>query len=332
MLLIALPAHADRALLLPHAGEPTLLAQRERAQRAVAAALRESGIEAREQPAASGSRKESCTQVACAPALLKQVGAELAIALAVWQGQGGSEVHVTIVDTSGSHFPGRAVIAADGDLAQAARSALLEAQGLRLLGPGPWVAVDGKPAGAGIWIDGRFAGSLPYRAGLAPGDHVLEIRADGHAAKQVDLRVPLEPTATTRVDISLPTQTPIAAPAATPAAEPTEPGNAAVADLSAPDEPPRTKPSPWNFVIGGALVAAGGALIIVDPVRAAARDGRCADPECNRVYHFGTRSALELAAGIAIVGAGVTVLIWQPLRVQAEVGPNRALIRTRFAF
>jgi hypothetical protein len=105
---------------------------------------------------------------------------------------------------------------------------------------------------------------------------------------------------------------------------------AAPADRDGSDRPKTA--SPWNYVIGGTLVAAGGALIVINPVRAAARDGRCADPECNRVYNFGTRSALELVAGIAVVGAGITALIWQPLRVETEVGPDRALVRTRLAF
>ena len=338
LLLVASAARADRALLLPHAGEPRLLEQRERAQRAVAAALREAGPELRESPPAGPARKDACTQVACAPALLKQLGAELAVALAVWQGEGGSEVHVTIVDSSGSHFPGRALIAAGGDPAQSARSALLDAQSLRLLGPGPWVAVDGKPAGAAVWIDGRFAGSLPYRAGLAPGDHTLEVRAEGHAAKQLDLRVPLEPTATTRVDVALPAQSEAAlaatAAAATaaereqPTAVPADP----TIDTSPPDEAPRTTQSPWNFVLGGALAAAGGLLIVVDPVRVAIREGRCVDPECKQEYRFGTKTALKLVAGITLIGSGLTVLIWQPLRVEARVGPDQAVMHARLSF
>jgi hypothetical protein len=329
-------AHAESAVLLPHAGADALLEQRERAQRAVAAALRDAGFELQPRAAAAAkSDDRACTQVACAPALLKQLDAEIAVALAVWQAEAGVEVHVTIVDARGSHFPGRALAEGDGgDPSTAARSALVDAQSLQLLGPGPWVAVNGEPKGAAVWIDGRFVGSLPYRAGVAPGDHTLEVRADGRAAKQLALRVPLEPTATARVDVALDAaQTPLpASPVADVHAnaglanDPT----AVLADRI--DSEPRSKASPWNYVLGGALTAIGGALIVIDPVRAAARDGRCADPECSRVYDFGTRSALELAAGIALVGAGVTVLIWQPLRVQTEVGPDRALVRARLAF
>jgi hypothetical protein len=327
-------ARADSAVLLPHAGERQLLAEREQAHRSVANALREAGLELRTQGPSSGAAKaNACAQVSCAGALLKQLDAELAVALAVWQADGDIEVHVTIVDAGGGHYPGRALVAPGADAAQAARIALTDAQSLQLLGPGPWVAVSGEPKGAAVWIDGRFVGSLPYRAGVAPGDHDLEVRADGHMAKQMDLRVPLEPTATARIDVALEaarsqplteTQTPSAAPTTAPAVF------APQVDREGSDR--RTTGSPWNYVIGGALVAVGGALVVVNPVRAAARDGRCADPECERVYNFGTRSALELVAGIALVGAGVTALIWQPLRVETEVGPDRALVRTRLAF
>jgi hypothetical protein len=334
VLAAAARAHAESAVLLPHAGADTLLEQRERAQRAVVAALREAGFELQAR-APAAPKADACTQVACAPALLKQLGAEIAVALAVWQADSGVEVHVTIVDTAGSHFPGRAVAEGNnGDPSTAARSALVDAQSLQLLGPGPWVAVNGEPKGAAVWIDGRFVGSLPYRAGVAPGDHTLEVRADGRAAKQLALRVPLEPTATARVDVALDAaQTPLpASPGPDSAADAASLDSATAVPADRIDSEPRSKASPWNYALGGALTAIGGALIVIDPVRAAARDGRCADPECSRVYDFGTRSALELAAGIALVGAGVTVLIWQPLRVQTEVGPDRALVRARLAF
>lgn len=54
------------------------------------------------------------------------------------------------------------------------------------------LAVRGKPAGAGVWIDGRRRGSLP-RAGkalrltLAGGKHRLEISAPGHRQHQAQL-------------------------------------------------------------------------------------------------------------------------------------------------
>ena len=334
-LLTAAQVRAESAVLLPHAGAEGLLAQRERAQRAVAAALREAGFELQARASAPAKADDrACAQIACAPALLKQLGAEIAVALAVWQAERGVEVHVTIVDAAGSHFPGRAATESDGDPSTAARSALVDAQSLQLLGPGPWVAVNGEPKGAAVWIDGRFVGSSPYRAGLAPGDHTLEVRADGRAAKQLPLRVPIEPTATARIDVALDaTQAPAPGSTVPSMAASTALANDATAvpaDRLGPE--PRTQSSPWNYVLGGALTAIGGALIVIDPVRAAARDGRCADPECNRVYDFGTRSALELAAGIALVGAGVTVLIWQPLRIQTEVAPDRALVRTRLVF
>ena len=324
-------ARADSALLLPAAGDPELLALRESAQRGLDAALREAGLDVRA-PAKGAARGRGtaaveCEQIDCAPALLGQLHADIAVGLAVWRGERDAEVNVTIVDASGTRYPGRALAGADAG--NAARVAMLEAQALRLLGPGPWVSVAGEPAGASVWIDGRYVGALPYRAGVTPGDHRLEVRAEGRAAKAVDLRVPLEPTSIEAVDVKLEATAVPAAPLVQEPAAAAEPAARPLADAA-----PITKASPsaWNFVLGGALIVAGGVIIVADPVRAAVRDGRCADPECKRVYRFGTRSALELAAGVALAGAGVTLLIWQPLRMSAKVAPDRAQVAATLRF
>jgi hypothetical protein len=328
-------ARADSALLLPPAGDPELSALQQSAQRGLSAALHEAGLDVRAPKAHARTRNadEACEQIACASTLLADLHADIAVGLAVWRGERDAEVNVTIVDSAGTRYPGRALVGADA--ASAARAAMLEAQALRMLGPGPWVSIAGDPAGASVWIDGRFVGSLPYRAGLTPGDHKLEVRADGHAAKTIDLKVPLEPTTLEALEVKLEKGTAVPA-------DPIAPINttAVPAGESEPTAEPRTdspptrtdSPSPWNFIIGGALVIGGGVIIIADPVRAAVRDGRCADPQCNRVYRFGTRSAAELALGVALAGAGVTMLIWQPLRVNATVGTDRAQLSATMRF
>src|SRR5262249_44518132 len=144
---------------------------------------------------------EACEQIACAPALLADLHADIAVGLAVWRGEHDAEVNVTIVDAAGTRYPGSAPTGPDAG--EAARAALLQAQALRMLGPGPWVSIAGDPTGASVWIDGRFVGSLPYRAGVTPGDHKLEVRADGHAAKALDLRIPLEPTSLEALEVKL---------------------------------------------------------------------------------------------------------------------------------
>jgi hypothetical protein len=330
-------ARADSALLLPPAGDPELSALQQSAQHGLNAALREAGLDVRAPKSRARTRNadEACEQIACASTLLTDLHADIAVGLAVWRGEHDAEVNVTIVDSAGTRYPGRALVGADA--ANAARAAMLEAQALRMLGPGPWVSIAGDPAGASVWIDGRFVGSLPYRAGITPGDHQLELRADGHAAKTIDLKVPLEPTALEALEVKLEKGTAVPADQNEPAMSTAVPadqqaGSPPAAEPLADRAPTRSSPSPWNFIVGGALIVGGGVIIIADPVRAAVRDGRCADPQCNRVYRFGTRSAAELALGVALAAAGVTMLIWQPLRVTATVGTDRAQLSATMRF
>jgi hypothetical protein len=315
-------ARAERAIMFPHGGDANLQALRIAAHEAVLAALDEQDVDVRTanvQAAVSGGAA-GCAQISCAPALLAAAPAELAVAVAVWRSDSGPQVNVTLVDAQGNRYP--AVSAVEpGGAPVAARRALLDARGLQLLGPGPWVQIEGAPDGASVIIDGVRVGSLPYRAALSSGDHVLELQAPGYAAQQRELQMPLDPTATLRLQVAL------AAGLASPgsAAEPAgsrAPGGAELA-YTAPDAPSDAA-SPWNYVIGGVAIAAGVAVATIDPVRAAARDGECVDRECERVYAFGADSALKLMAGVALAGAGAAVLIWRPLRVRARVDGESA--------
>jgi hypothetical protein len=175
-------ARAQHVIMLPHPGEGTLAAERDAAQQAVRDALRDEGMSVVDS-AALGEPERGCRQVTCAPALLAAREAELAAAIAVWRAQPQLQVHVTLVDPAGHRYSG--VAGVDPAHADAgARAALVEARGLQLLGPGPWVRIEGSPAGAEVVIDGRFAGVLPYRAALRAGDHQLEVRASGHRSEQ----------------------------------------------------------------------------------------------------------------------------------------------------
>jgi hypothetical protein len=329
-------ARADTAIVLPHAGDTRLGEQRDEAQKSVLATLREQGIKVRFQSfkaARSGSEVTSdCAQVSCAGALLSAAQAELVVAVAVWQGEEAAQVNVTLVDASGARYPGHASISGNA-AGVAARSALLEARSLQLLGPGPWIAVHGEPAGASVWIDGKLMGALPLRAALSPGDHKLEVQATGYAAKVQPVTIPLEPTATARVQVALSaTPQPSMADASATERGPTldvAAGDAAPSYVDPVDAPAERTGSVWNFVLGGALAAGGVALATIEPIQAAAKDGDCAKDPCTEVYEFGTNSALKVAAGALLVAAGVTVMIWQPIQVRAEVDATHAFIAAR---
>lgn len=333
---LALPAgraRGDAALLFPHGGEASLRAEREAAQQAVQTALGEQGFEVRPAVATSGgaSHEGACKQIGCAPVLLAALSAELAVAVAAWKSAEGPRINVTLVDGHGNRFPAVAGIAADG-AGGAARRALLAARGLQLLGPGPWVDVSGSPEGAIVSIDGARVGALPYRAALSSGDHVLEVKAQGHAPQRLELRMPLDPTVVHEVSVALaPGADGAAVASATRGApQPVVPAGDAVEEVDLSETV--SKPSVWNYVLGGVAIACGIALATVDPVRAAARDGECANDDCTQVYAFGTESAIKVAAGAVLAAAGVVVMVWAPLRVEAQVDAQAVTLQVRGQF
>jgi hypothetical protein len=320
-------ARAQVAVLLPHSGEASLQAEREQAQASVVRTLREQGMTVRlqedagaapstqvaegppEDAARAQPAAEPCARPACAPALLAETGGELAVAVAVWHGGeagAGQQVNVTVVDRAGNRYPASAAVEGDNAPA-AARTALLSARALQLLGPGPWIEVRGEPAGADVLIDGAYAGALPYRGALEPGDHQLQLRSgEQHGAERL-VHMPLDPTETVRVEISA---------AGAPAA----------ADVGLPPDDLIEEPSVWNYILGGSAIGVGVALATIDPIPSAIRDGECVDSDCEEVYEFGNRSLSQVAVGGALAAAGVTLMIWQPITVETRLGPDHAVI------
>jgi hypothetical protein len=215
------------------------------------------------------------------------------------------------------------------DAGAAGRAALLEARGQQLLGPGPWIHVRGAPAGASVMLDEKPVGVLPYRGAISPGDHELLVHADGYNAKRQPIVIPLEPTTTARVELELaPNDAPAAAP---PPAEAT-PALANDYVSEDPNHAPRDEASAWNYVLGGLAIAGGVALATIEPAQTFAKDGDCANDACTERYAAGGETALKIGAGALIAAAGVTFMIWQPIRVSAELGADRAILHGRAHF
>jgi hypothetical protein len=321
-------AQAQVAIVLPHGGEVSLVAQREQAQASVVRTLREQGLSVRVQESAeagpvagnAGDAAQSdpvagsCTRPACAPALLADIGGELAVAVAVWHGgdaADGQQVNVTVVDRAGNRFPASAAVTGD-DVATAARTALLSARALQLLGPGPWIEVRGEPPGADVLVDGAYAGALPYRGALEPGDHRVQLRDGEQTSAERLVRMPLDPTETVRVELAM-----NAAPAAT------------AADMTLPPDDVVQEPSIWNYILGGSAIGVGVALATIDPIPSALRDGECVDADCEQVYEFGDRSLIQVGVGAALVATGVTLMVWRPFTVETRLGPDHAALYLR---
>jgi hypothetical protein len=323
-------AHAESAVVLPHAGDTRLEPLRVAAHRAVIEALREQGLTVRtltlKATRNANDLQSDCTQVTCAPGVLSVHSIDLAVAIAVWNGEDGPQTNVTLIDSLGRKYPGYAIVVKD-DAATAGRAALIEARSLHLLGPGPWIHVRGAPAGASVLLDGKPVGVLPYRGALSPGDHDLEVRADGYHAKRQPIVIPLEPTTTARIELELTADngkpTPLATVAEPPRADDYLQGDPALT---------RDEASPWNYVIGGILAAGGVALATIEPIQTLSKDGDCANDECSERYAAGGETALKIGAGALIAAAGVTIMIWQPFRMSAEINRDQALVRGHFVF
>jgi hypothetical protein len=320
-------ARAESAVVLPHAGDSRLEAARTASHRVVVDTLREQSFTVRTlttKPARNTSEvQNSCTQIICAPAMLVATATDLAVGIAVWDGEDGPQVNITLIDALGRKYPGYALVVGQ-DATDAARAAFLEARSLQLLGPGPWIHVRGVPAGAEVIIDAKPVGVLPYRGAISPGDHDLEVRASGYNAKQLPIVVSLEPTTTALVELEL---VRAAAGAATPAPETAPLANDYVNED--PAREPTDKASPWNFVLGGILAAGGLALATIEPAQTLAKDGDCANDACSERYAAGGETFAKIGVGALLAAAGVTLMIWQPLRVDAEISDEHALLRAR---
>ena len=144
---------------------------------------------------------------ACGAQLMEAASAELAawVKLSMASRARGGSAEVTLQDGSGHRFQGTAEIR-DGDVREATTRAVLDARSYQLLGPGPWLRIEGTPEGAEVLVDGERVGTLPYRAGVAPGKHEVVVREAGYLrfnqsvsvpsdeSRRQELRIALEPT------------------------------------------------------------------------------------------------------------------------------------------
>jgi hypothetical protein len=260
-----------------------------------------------------------CRAVDCAPTLMREVGATLAVGLAVWSSDVDQTVFVTLVDAQGHRFPGRA-LAQDRDVVRAANAALLDARALTLLGPGPWLHVYGKPDGAEVVLGGTVIGTLPMRKNVDSGRHVLEVRKAGHKSFVQSVDVP--PNASKQVDVAVSLQ------ARSAAGE-----HASLTALDQADGPTGVESSSaWSFVLGGALAAVGAAALtygIVNLTQDGDCDARDEMGRCRREKQVGTLNTVALVGGSAALVGSAVMFIVQPIRVQSGETAVLATVRGR---
>ena len=145
-----------------------------------------------EEAAAKLPPGEPCSDVtACTPRVMKSAAAELVAGVVVTRSSAGAaeRVRVALLDVDKRRYDGEAEVQ-DGDVRTATTRALLEARSFQLLGPGPWLRVEGTPEGAEVLLDDRIVGRVPYRATVIPGGHKLRVREAGYTAYEQQLEVP----------------------------------------------------------------------------------------------------------------------------------------------
>ena len=317
-------AQAETAVLLPPGGDEALRDDQHEALRVLTRSLETQGIrlldysEAIEQ---AGARDVSaCKTVDCAPKLLRAVGADVAAAIAVWS-RGPEQrrvVFVTLVDRQGDRYPGRAEVQ-DEALGAAAKDALIDARALQLLGPGPWLRVRTKPDGAQVLLGGKLVGATPYRAHVASGRHVLEVRAEGRESHVQTVDIPPNSAKQIEVEVALKPRTNSADAA-------DETASALDTELHEPpidDNPPLVGP-----ILLGVL---GAGLITTDIVLIASSgcDERDGDGVCVKEDKIDTAMAVAWGAtGVAALAGGV---LWYVLGASGDSAATSAQRRPPLA-
>lgn len=311
-------ARAESVLLLSPQGDPSLRAEQAEAQRVLSQTLQAQAVRVllpdasvNEDLRLSAVASGPCDALDCAADRLQNIGADAAALLSLWAEPGSprtpGSVFVTLIDRDDARYPGRVKLKAKGAdaLARAVKAALLEARALQLLGRGPWLHVAGKPEGAQVVIDGRLAGTLPYRAAIESGRHTVEVRGPGHRSFVQTVDVP--PNAARQVELSVV----LTARGETDAQR--SAGEAVLHDVESSSEPvdDSSGSRPWvgPLILGGA----GTALIAADLVLVLGSgcQRRNTSGHCEKGYEVDDALAITWAA----VGASaiVSAVLWHML-------------------
>ena len=311
-------ARAESVLLLSPQGDRSLRAEQAEAQRVLSEALQAQAVRVLLPETAvnddlrlSAVDDGTCDALDCAAERLQTIGADAAALLSLWAEPGSprtpGSAFVTLVDRDNARYPGRVKLAGKGQdaLARAVKGALLEARALQLLGRGPWLRIAGEPEGAQVVIDGKLAGTMPYRAAIEPGRHTVEVRGSGRRSFVQTVDVP--PNASRQVELEVRFRR-----GASAGQGPS--GEWLVADAESSAEPPVESGSgsrPWvgPLLLGGA----GTALIATDLVLVLGSgcQSRNTSGQCEEGYEVDDALAITWAA----VGASaiVSAVLWHML-------------------
>jgi hypothetical protein len=232
-----------------------------------------------------------CRSATCATEYRRLFDAAFAVQMRLL-GSGGKVggVVITITESPTATFSASSVVHG-GDVKGAIQAAYAAAREKHVRGEGPWLSVEGSPAGAVVYFDGLEYGSLPFeRRYVEGGAHRVEVRKDGFITQGFQLEIPNRIDHEERLQVKL---APLAG--AMPVAE-------------------RRIDRTWDYVLGGLVMAAGGAHLAMG-IQQRLKAGDCAERDdggdCTSVYgsKSGTKENVLLGVGAAGVAAGA-ILIW----------------------
>jgi len=163
-----------------------------------------------------------------------------------------------------------------------------------------------------VLIDGKFVGPLPWMGRVSVGQHRVAVELDGYVSQENVINTPTKRDARVTLTFNLPL---LAGYKGRPTSE------------------PESKPSPWNFVVGGALTAIAIPALYVGTYTLIT-NGNCVDSVANgcETVDFNALTGVLLGAGIIAAGGAAYMFIAQPIRVTPQVSKDYAGANMSIAF
>ena len=228
-----------------------------------------------------------------------------------------ANVSVVLTENPKAFFGGSAPI--EGlDIRAAVRTAFDTARAKQEEGAGPWLSVSGSPVGATVYVDGAEYGRLPFeKRHVESGPHKFEVREDGYLSESRTLSIAAR---IDHVEVVAVTLAPLD-------------GNKPNAALGSGSKAGSIHRSPWDWVLGGAIVATG-AVHLASGIIQKTEAGDCANDACSRRYlEHPTRENLLIGLGAAGVAAGVLVIGLGPIgHLQVRASTDHAVLQWKGKF
>ncbi|HEX6242942.1 MAG TPA: PEGA domain-containing protein, partial [Polyangiales bacterium] len=243
-----------------------------------------------------------CRSAECATEYRRLFDASFAVQMRLL-GTGGKVrgVIITITESPTATFTANTMVEG-ADVKGAIQAAYSAAREKHLRGEGPWLSAEGSPAGAVVYLDGLEYGTVPFeRRYVEGGSHRVDVRKDGYITQGFQVQIP------NRIDHEERLQVKLALIGGAPVVE-------------------RRIDRTWDYVLGGLVMAAGGAHLAMG-IQQKLKAGDCAEQdeagECTRVYgsKSGTKENALLGFGAAGVAIGVILIGVAPIgrvRLQAD--------------